>query len=324
MMLNPVLARELRVRMRGRSAAVIVTLYTGVLALILWLIYRAAAGRSVGSVGIGASVAPIIGRVAFHSVLFVVLILVCFIVPGLVSASIAGERERQTLTALQVSLLRPRQIVMGKLFAGFAFVALLIVVTLPIMAGSLLLGGVTIAEMVKGTLMVLWVGFALAAATIAISAVTRRVQTATVLSYGLMLLLLLGTFLAYGGEALARRESHTSRLHAQTLLLNPLVATASVLSSAQNLGYTIDSPFTPFQSLVPGKRTSLNNLNSGIIRAPDGRFVPIGAAARFAPGRARPRSMFWLQSAATFAVLVVVSLTAATRRVRTPAKTLRA
>ena len=92
MMLNPVLARELSVRMRGRSAAVIVTLYTGVLALILWLIYRAAAGRSVGSVGIGASVAPIIGRVAFHSVLFVVLILVCFIVPGLVSASIAGER----------------------------------------------------------------------------------------------------------------------------------------------------------------------------------------------------------------------------------------
>ena len=334
-MMNPVLARELNVRMRGRAATVLVTFYSGVLALILWLIYRAAAGRRRSLSTFGASVAPALGRAAFHSVLLVVLLLVCFIVPGVAAGAIAGERERQTLVPLQVSLVKPRQIVVGKLLASFAFIALLIVVTMPIMAASFLLGGVTLGEMVRGTMMVLWIGLALSALSVGISAAARRVQTAIVLSYVLMLGLLFGTLLAFGGEALARRQSHVERLHHGVLWLNPLVATASVLDSARGLDSTLPSPFSPFQTLVPGQENTLRNNvalrgnfgpSATVVTGPNGGRIVVrpNGPVFFGNDQLVKRSGFWWESLLSFGAVSLIAMAGAIRRLRTPTTRFRA
>ena len=87
-----------------------------------------------------------VGRSIFEWLVFFMLLLVLFLVPGLTSGAIAGERERQTLVPLQVTLLRPWQIVVGKLGASFAFLALLVVATAPLLVVAYLIGGVTIAD----------------------------------------------------------------------------------------------------------------------------------------------------------------------------------
>ena len=64
--------------------------------------------------------------------LLYMLMLVLFFVPGIAATSIVGERERQTLTPLQISLLSPFNIVFGKVLASLFFPMLLALATLPL------------------------------------------------------------------------------------------------------------------------------------------------------------------------------------------------
>lgn len=121
-----------------------------------------------------------IGQPMFQWVLFFVLILVCFIVPGLTAGAVAGERERQTLVPLQVTLLSPSSILVGKMAASLAFTSLLLVATLPLFSVAYVVGGVSFSQVLRGMAMALAVALTLGCLSIACSALLRRVQGATV------------------------------------------------------------------------------------------------------------------------------------------------
>ena len=342
--LNPVLSRELRQRMRGRSAWIVLTLYTAVLALLLWLVYDATSRPSGLEFESEALRAASAGRSVFHWLLFFMLGLICFIVPGLTAAAIAGERERQTLVPLQVTLLKARSIVFGKLLASLAFVVLLVVATLPLVGVSFLLGGVSAVEVVKGVAMVLVVAVALAALGIGCSTVFRRTQTATVTAYGITLALVLGTFVVYGAQRVADRTSGTTKPVA--LALNPFAATADVVRG-RSTGSELLSPFTPLQSLLdrevfaqerfvdegfvevapdfpPPVITGPADLPGPILRplpAPPG---PPGVVRGFeGPRDVRPRIAglpFWSFSVLSFLVLAGAALALAVRRLAVPSR----
>ena len=163
--LNPVLARELRIRLRGRQAWILLTLYLVLLAVTLFLVYQAESGSLAGgdpfSVPSPTRFASV-GRSVFEWLMMLMLLLVLFLVPGFTSGALAGERERQTLVPLQVTLMRPWQIVVGKLAASFAFLALLVVATAPFLAVAYLIGGVTTGSVLRGVGVVLFTGLALA------------------------------------------------------------------------------------------------------------------------------------------------------------------
>lgn len=246
---NPVLERELRQRLRGRAAWVVLVLFLVVLALILRLVYDVAAQPESFMSFSDAQAASTVGRSIFHWLLFFMLGLICFIVPGLTAAAIAGERERQTLIPLQVTLLSARSIVLGKLVASLAFVMLLLVASLPLLSVSFLLGGVDIVEVAKGMAMLLLVAVAVACLSLACSSVFGRTQTATVAAYGIVAALVFGTPIVYGAQR-ALDESITGTSEPIVLVVNPFAATAAVV-----WGRTLDepgssSPFTAIQSVL--------------------------------------------------------------------------
>jgi ABC-type transport system involved in multi-copper enzyme maturation permease subunit len=244
---NPVLARELKQRMRGRHTWLVLTIYLTLLAVILrWVYVAASRDSSVGGVNVFGSAS--VGRAIFQWLLFFMLLLVCFIVPGLTAAAISGERERQTLISLQLSLLRPRSIVVGKLLASLAFVVLLIVASLPLVTIPFLVGGVTASEVVRGLVMVLATALLLACLALACSAVLRRTQAATVLAYGLTLALVLGTLVVYGAQQVPRSQG-SPRPAPWVLALNPFTATADVVQG-RNPSEGFESPFRPLAGLL--------------------------------------------------------------------------
>ena len=262
--LNPVLARELKERMRRKRSGFVLTVYLLLLSGALWLLYLGAS--AAGTDGPGALRLASLGRAAFQTVLFVMLLLVCFIVPGLAAGGVAGERERQTLVPLQVTLLRPRSILLGKLAASLAFVVFLVFAALPLIGVSFLLGGVEPGEVVKGVAMVLAVAATVAALALTCSTLMRRVQGATVMSYALVCFLLVGTFIAFGAQMLADREGPRGR--AQVILaLNPLMATADVVGRTPENGTRVPSPFTPLQALISERTKPSDNI------AADGGWV---------------------------------------------------
>jgi len=246
--LNPVLARELKQRMRGRHVWLVLTLYLAVLALILRWVYVAASQDEAFGGGVNVLASATAGRAIFQWLLFFMLLLVCFIVPGLGAGAISGERERQTLIALQLTLLRPRSIVVGKLLASLAFVLLLVVASLPLLTIPFLVGGVSLGEVARGLLMVLATAVTLACLTLACSALLRRTQAATVVAYGVTLALVLGTLLFYGAQQIPRR-SGGPRPDPWILALNPFAATADVVEGrTPTEGFT--SPFRPLVDLL--------------------------------------------------------------------------
>ncbi len=140
--LNPILVKDLRSRMRGARAYILLTIYLLVLAGVTLLLYVAVGGSTGSDLNAGRR----IGQALFFTIATVALIEVCLITPVLTSGSIAGEKERQTYDLLVASLLTPWQIVWGKLVSALAFALILIVAIVPVMSLAFLFGGVGLTE----------------------------------------------------------------------------------------------------------------------------------------------------------------------------------
>jgi ABC-type transport system involved in multi-copper enzyme maturation permease subunit len=341
--MNPVLARELRIRLRGRRAWILVTLYLLLLAVILFVVYTVESGAnssgdpfSLPSPTRFASV----GRGIYEWILLFMLLLVLFLVPGFTSGAIAGERERQTLVPLQVTLLRPWQIVTGKLAASFAFLALLVVAAAPFLGVAYLIGGVTIAAVLKGVVVVLFTGIVVGAVTVLCSSVFRRVQIATVISYAFVLIMLVGTMIAWGAAAAIdeSRGSDDADPPEQILYLNPLFLAADVLLEDDASVNDIGSPFRWMGELLRGD--AFRERDDVIIEGDvfPGRFQQIdvaGGGAAFGAGdeivgfdefgnpifasESDEGFPFWAASMIVLYGVAVVAATLAVRRLRTPA-----
>ena len=279
--MNPVLARELKQRMRGRHVWLVVTLYLAILAVILrWVYVAASRDDSFGFDG-NLLASATVGRAVFQWLLFFMLLLVCFIVPGLTAGAITGERERQTLVSLQITLLRPRSIVLGKLLASLAFVVLLILASLPLVTVPFLVGGVSVGEVVRGLVMVLATAVTLACISLACSALLRRTQAATVVAYGITLAMVLGTLMVFGAQQIPRRNTGGQRPEPWVLALNPFAATADVVEG-RTPSEGFESPFSALHDLlVLDEEERLSDVISGqagpqIIEGPNGviRAVP--------------------------------------------------
>lgn len=185
---NPVLTRELRTRMRGARAFWILFTYIGLLSLILFFTYLSWTQSQSGG-----SSAFMVGKL-FYSVLFTVqAILVGLITPALTAGGISVEKEQRTFDLLSLSLLPRRSIVVGKLMAAVSFVTLLLTSSLPLVSLGFLLGGISPAEVGAAYFLLLVCAFQYGAVGIACSSVARSTTTATVLTYGILIVLFFST-----------------------------------------------------------------------------------------------------------------------------------
>ena len=185
---NPVLVKELRGRMRGARAFVLLTIYLIILGGVSLLFYAAIADVSSGALDSGRT----IGKGLFLLISAVALIEVCFISPTLTSGSIAGEKERQSYDLLVASLLSPWQIVWGKLAAALSFALLLIISIVPMMSLAFLFGGVSLTEVVIALIGLVTTAMFYSTIGLFWSTVLRTTLGANSMSVGTIIMMLLG------------------------------------------------------------------------------------------------------------------------------------
>jgi len=302
---NPVLRRELIERVQGVKVVVFLTLWLVLLTLILVVAYQ---GIDVVNDGRDIDVSSLgrVGRELYEWVLFGMLILILFLVPGLTAGAITGERERQTLVPLQMTMMRPRDIIVGKLSAALAFLVLLIVAALPLLAVSFLVGGVSFLDMLSGLAMLLFTGLVLGSVCVWISARLRRTTASTVLAYGISFMFAVGSFFGMLGWAItdASRGVDVVNPPAELLSLNPVAAIADVLPRSANNAFGNDT-ITPFG----GMRTVIDELNrdDGFVLGDNG----------FGEDNRGPR--VWLYYTAIGLVVLVLSIRQSAAAVSTPA-----
>jgi ABC-2 type transport system permease protein len=256
---NPVTLKELRGRMRGSRAFIVLIVYLLLMSSFVTLLYALylSSGSNYGGPG-GFYAGPdrqYLGKFVFGSVVGIELLLVCFICPAFTVGAISGERERQTYDLLRTTLLRARTLISGKLVSAMSYVLLLLVAALPLQSLAFLLGGIAPEEVGIASLLLLSTAFLYSAAGIFFSSIMRRTLGATILTYAFVLLDTLGLPLvllpisALGSGVTYTLFQGTPPLAAQILLLygagffictNPLAAavgTEVILLSNQTLLY---------------------------------------------------------------------------------------
>jgi ABC-2 type transport system permease protein len=267
---NPVVLKELRGRMRGARAFVVLTIYLLMLSAFSSLVYVAIAETSVtlsGQVNTGQ-----IGRTLFGGVVAIEMLLVSFIAPSFTAGAISGEREHQTYDLLRTTLLPSYSLVLGKLLSSMMYVLLLLLAAIPLQSIAFFFGGVAETEVILSFIILLLTALAFSTIGIYFSARTRRTlsasvmtySTATFITFGLPILLMV-VMLVGGMSSLTSAQSSVNEtfwlyivgiiiclnpaataLITQYVLLNKqsIVFFTQTLSNGQTI--TLISPWIPF------------------------------------------------------------------------------
>jgi ABC-2 type transport system permease protein len=187
---NPILIKELRGRMRGARAFVVLTIYLLLLSCFTSLIYYAysSTARAPG----GGPDMAYLGKVIFAGVVLIELFMVTFITPAFTAGTISGERERKTYELLQATLLPARKLITGKLASALTYMFLLILAAVPLESLAFMLGGVVVEELVLALIILLVTAFTFAVIGIFFSSLARTTLVSTVLTYAAALLTTVG------------------------------------------------------------------------------------------------------------------------------------
>lgn len=187
---NPLLIKELRGRMRGARAFVVLTVYLLLLSCFTSIIYYtySATARVPGG---GLSMAYL-GKVVFAGVFLIEIFMVAFITPAFTAGAISGERERQTYELLRTTLLPARKLVAGKLASALTYMLLLILAAVPLESLAFVLGGVVVEELALALVILLMTAFAFAVIGLFFSSLVRTTLVSTVLTYATALLTMVG------------------------------------------------------------------------------------------------------------------------------------
>jgi hypothetical protein len=214
------------VRVRVGRAYLLQAFYLAFLILIVALAYQAAIGDNPD---LRNPVRVQEALVGFYRIVMSMLVaLIALIAPALTANAITLERERKTMDLLLATPLTARQLLVGKLLGSFAFIVLLLALTLPVSAVSVLLGGVSFPELLKAYLLIACGGLVLCAIALFSSVYARNSTLAVLWSYlrvaGFLLatgvLIALQEALAFG--AFGGRGAGALNLAFPQALLNPV------------------------------------------------------------------------------------------------------
>jgi len=226
---NPIIVKELRSRMRGARAFIILTTALLVMALLSYALYQLVIITSTWSY---TPLSPQIGQTLFTALAMILMFMICLITPAITAGAISAEHENLIYEMLLTTPLKPTRILWGKLVSALSYVFLLIFAAIPMASLVFIYGGVSPREMVKALIVLLCTTIMLGTVGIFISTWLKRTARATVLSYLVVLFLLGAPTFTYGIAALIRGAEPPRWL----LVPSPVSALFSAIAPSTSLG----------------------------------------------------------------------------------------
>ncbi|NUP53517.1 MAG: ABC transporter permease [Catenulispora sp.] len=278
-----VAAHEFRMRLRTGRWKWLLGGFTLTMLAFTWILH-AALDSSRGSYYNGVTIVrdhSSIGPQMFGVLMLFVLGLMLIISPALTSQSVNGDRERGTLATLQVTLLSPADIAIGKLLAGWSVGLVALGLSVPFVVWSLIEGGVgVLSALVTLAVVALLIGVICALAQ-ALSALTSRSISSGMLSYVVTAALALGTVIVYFMALSLTAEQRTARVGADYL-------SEGTLHHPEDVWWLLaPNPFVVLADAAPALPP---------LRADNGAFVersddPLGSLRRTVRDATRPEDV---------------------------------
>lgn len=174
-----ILQRELGAVARRWSSYVLRAVFVLCVALIVTIAWTTQAQHGAMSY----SRMSVVGHDLFVTIFITELVLVSLAGPLVTGDLIAQERDRRTLDLLFVTPLRDLEIVLGKFLSRMAYVLALILLSLPVMLGCLVFGGVGADDILLAGLLVFLCGTWSGAVAMFFSALARKGYLAVLGAY---------------------------------------------------------------------------------------------------------------------------------------------
>lgn len=178
-LINPVLEKEFRLRMRTIRSPLALLAYLTVIGLLaLGYIYLEMQNRGPNGF------TPEASRTLFYFLSGAQLVLVCFMAPGLTAGVISGEREKQTLNMLLTTQQSSSAIILSKLASALSFMFLIVFATLPIYSIVFLYGGISPGQLIAVFGCYVLVMIALGSLGVLFSTLLKKTVVAIIVTYG--------------------------------------------------------------------------------------------------------------------------------------------
>jgi ABC-2 type transport system permease protein len=255
--INPIVVKELRSRMRGGRAFLILTSMLILMAGATYGLYRVMlVGASYSTL-----LSPTIGQTLFVGLVLLEMMIICFVTPAVTAGAVSSEREKLTYEMLLSTPLSPVSILWGKLVAALSYVLLLIFAAVPLASLVFIFGGVTAWDMLKALIVLLAVTVLLGVVGLFFSVWLGRTARATVMSYLFVLLLVGAPVVLYILVGIIRQDVPPRWI----LIVNPV----SALFSAIQESLPAQGPGNAFQALgmaLIGNLGWMTGMNMGVPR----------------------------------------------------------
>ena len=185
--------KELRGRMRGKRAFVILTIYLLIVAGFAWMVESLTEQTYVNGFGGSLTAASDIGRGLFTGIVILLTIVTLILAPASTAGAISLEREKQTLDLLATTPISSLAIVLGKLASALAWIVLLLAASIPVVAIVFAFGGAAPDDVLRAYVVLLGTAVCFGSMGLFVSALVKRTQAATVINLVLTIVLTGGT-----------------------------------------------------------------------------------------------------------------------------------
>lgn len=241
--ISAIIVKELRGRMRGKRAFIVLTIHVLLLSLFAWMFMRLNEEVMQSRFGFGDTAtfaSASIGRGIFIGLLMLQTLMIAVLAPAATAGAISSEREHQTLELLAVTPISSLAIVLGKLLSALAWIFVLIFASIPVTALVFLFGGVSPDDMIRGYVVLFATVIGLGSVGIFFSTLTRRTGASTGLTFVATLVFVMGSLFVWvflgqtsevGANGLRKQPSEA------LLYLNPFVAQLDVACGTEDGGF---------------------------------------------------------------------------------------
>ncbi|MFA6290733.1 MAG: hypothetical protein WC637_03065 [Victivallales bacterium] len=175
---NPIFQREFSASSRSAKTNFLIWAYLVLLALLILILWPGGGIHSVASSD---------SKQIFTLFFSVNLTLVLLMVPAFAATAISWEKENNTYDSLFITMMKPHEIMQGKLFSSILMIVILVVLSVPIASVCALTGGISILLVTKIVSLILVTAVSYGLAGLACSAWFSRSSTSIIMNYAVMM-----------------------------------------------------------------------------------------------------------------------------------------
>lgn len=190
--INPVLDKEYRLRMRSMRSMWILLTYLfamGLFATAVFFVNGVTSGSNHSS--------GVVNEILFIVMSYYQLALISFMAPALTAGVISGEREKQTLNLLLTTQQTSSSIIFSKLLSSLSFMTLIVFSTLPIYGIIFLFGGIAPSQFLAIFGFFIFTMIVFGGIGILFSTLLKRTILAIIVTYGVILFMYAGSAIIF-------------------------------------------------------------------------------------------------------------------------------